>query len=101
MELPYSFKNNLGEVEGHFLGVEDEEDPVQPAHEEQSEPPVVLFVCVPWKSLRYVVQQNFCNVTWEFVDDSIVPMGIANVSFLEIVFLGDEGSPSIRSVGDI
>ncbi len=44
------------------------------------------------------MKQDLTNVPWNLVDDSVVPMGIANVAFLKIFFLIGERCPCVRRV---
>lgn len=97
----YSFKNNFSKVKSDFLRVEEEKDPVEPSHAGKGEEPVEGRVCVPRKAIWHVVKQDLTNMPWNFVDDSVVPFGIANVTFLEIFLLIGERGPCVRSVGHI
>lgn len=38
---------------------------------------------------------------WNFIDDIVIPVGIANIAFLKIFFLIGKGGPSVWSVGYI
>ena len=47
------------------------------------------------------MKQNFTNVPWNFIDDVVVPVGIANVALLKIFFLIGKGGPCVGCVGNI
>ena len=68
------------------MRVKNEEDAVEPAHEEQAEGPVPALARIPRIAI-HIVKQNVLCQSWQLIYHIEVPVGISDVASFEVSLL--------------